>query len=163
MMVSTVRGDFSKLSGAVELDEKDITKSAIQASIDVASINTGVAARDNHLRSADFFDVAQYPTITFQSKSIEKAADGRLKVTGNLTMHGVTKEVVLDVEPLSPILKDPSGTLRTGTSGTTRISRKDFGLTWNRALEGGGVAVSDEVSITIDIELNQKPAGKGPV
>ena len=163
MMVSTVRGDFSKLSGTVELDEKDITKSLIQASIDVASVNTGVAARDNHLKSADFFEVAQYPTITFQSRSIEKAADGRLKVTGNLTMHGVTKEVVLDVEPLSPILKDPSGTLRTGTSGTTRISRKDFGLTWNRALEGGGVVVSDDVGITIDIELSQKSAGKGPV
>jgi polyisoprenoid-binding protein YceI len=160
MMVSTVRGDFSKVSGTIEYDEKDITKSVIQASIDAASINTGVAARDNHLRSADFFDVAKYPTITFQSRKVEKAADGRLKVTGDLTMHGVTKEVVLDVEPLSTALKDPNGTLRTGTSGTAGISRKDFGLTWNRALEGGGVVVSDEVSITIDIELTQKPAGK---
>lgn len=133
MMVSTVRGDFSKVSGTIEYDEKDITKSVIQASIDAASINTGVAARDNHLRSADFFDVAKYPTITFQSRKVEKAADGRLKVTGDLTMHGVTKEVVLDVEPLSTALKDPNGTLRTGTSGTAGISRKDFGLTWNRA------------------------------
>lgn len=160
MMVSTVRGDFSKLSGTVEVDEQDITKSVIQASIDAASINTGVAARDTHLKSADFFDVTRYPAITFKSKSIEKAADGRLKVTGDLTMHGVTREVALDVEPPSPILKDQSGTQRTGTSASTRISRKDFGLTWNRVIEGGGVAVSDEVSITIDIELLLKPAGK---
>jgi polyisoprenoid-binding protein YceI len=160
MMVSTVRGNFSKVSGTVESDEQDVLKSVAQATIDAASIDTGVAARDNHLRSADFFDVAQYPTITFRSKGIAKAADGRLKVTGDLTMRGVTKEVVLDVEPLSPVLKDQNGTLRTGTSATTRISRKDFGLTWNRALEGGGVVVSDDVNITIDLELTQKPAGK---
>jgi len=160
MMVTTVRGSFGKVEGTVEMNEQDITKSVIQATIHAASINTGVEARDNHLRSADFFDVAKYPVITFKSKSITKAPDGRLKAVGDLTMHGVTREVILDVDPLSQAIQDGQGTRRTGTSASARINRKDFGLAWNRVLETGGLAVGEEVSITVDVELLQKPAGK---
>jgi polyisoprenoid-binding protein YceI len=160
MMVSTVRGSFAKVEGTVELNEQDITQSVVQATIDVASINTGVEARDKHLRSADFFDVEKYPTITFRSTGSSKQADGRLKAVGDLTLHGVTREVTLDVEPLSEVVPDGRGGRRTGTSANGRINRKDFGLTWNRVLETGGLAVGEEVAITIDIQLVQKTAGK---
>jgi polyisoprenoid-binding protein YceI len=120
--------------------------------VDAASINTREPRRDDHLRSADFFDVANYPTLSFKSTKIEPAGPGKLKMTGDLTMRGVTKQVVFDVEGPTEALKEPNG-LRVGASATTKISRKDFGLTWNRAIEAGGVAVSDEVAITIDLEL----------
>ena len=160
MMVSTVRGSFGKIEGSVELDERDVTQSVIQAAIDAGSIGTGVEARDNHLRSADFFDVAKYPTITFKSKRITKEADGRLKAVGDLTMHGVSREVTLDVDPLSQAVEDGRGGRRTGTSASTRINRKDFGLTWNRVLETGGLTVGEEVAIIIDVQLIQKTPGK---
>ncbi len=156
MMVSTVRGEFSKVSGTVLMDETDLTKSSVEASIETASIQTREPRRDQHLKSADFFDVEKYPSITFKSKSIAKGSDGRYKITGDLTIHGVTKEVILDVDALSPAVKDPGGNLRTGTSATTKVNRKDFGLVWNRALETGGVVVGEEVNITIDLEMVKK-------
>ncbi len=143
LMVSTVRGAFGKVTGTVQVDEKDLTRSKIQATIDAASIDTRIEKRDAHLKSPDFLDVAKYPTITFVSKKIEQVDPGHFKVTGDLTLHGVTREVSLDVE------------------GTTKINRKDFGVTWNQALEAGGVAVGDEVTITIDVEATKETAAGG--
>jgi polyisoprenoid-binding protein YceI len=155
MMVSTVRGEFTKVTGTAELDEADLSKARVEATIDATTISTREPKRDAHLKSPDFFDVASFPTITFKSKSVSKAAAG-FRVTGDLTLRGVTREVVLDVEPLSAQVKDQGGNLRTGTTARTRINRKDFGMTWNRAMDAGGVVVSDEVSITIDVELIQR-------
>ncbi len=153
LMVSNVRGTFDKYTGVVEIDDKDISKSKVNVNIATPSINTGVQKRDEHLRSADFFDVVKYPTMTFVSRKVSQAGNGALKVTGDLTIHGITKEVVLDVEQLSKESKDPWGNLRRGTSASTRISRADFGLTWNKALETGGVVVGDEITITLEIEM----------
>jgi len=156
LMVSNVKGNFDKHTGIVDINDKDITKSKVEVTIDTASINTNVQKRDEHLRSADFFDVAKYPTMTFVSKKVAKAGKDRLKVTGDLTLHGVTKQVVLDVEQLSRESKDPWGNIRRGTTATTKIDRKDFGLTWNKGLETGGVIVGDEIAITLEIELIRK-------
>lgn len=156
LMVSNVKGSFDKHTGIVEINDKDITKSKVEVVIDTASINTNVQKRDEHLRSADFFDVAKYPTMTFVSKKVAKAGKDKLKVTGDLTLHGVTKQVVLDVEPLSKESKDPWGNIRRGTTATTKIDRKDFGLTWNKGLETGGVLVGEEITITLEIELIRK-------
>jgi len=158
LMVSTVRGDFRKVTGMVTLDEKDVTKSTIEATIDVASINTGNEKRDEHLRSPDFFDVAKYPTMTFKSKKVEKTGEGKYRAIGDLTLRGVTKEVVLDFEGNLTPVKDPMGKTRIGGMATTKINRKDFGLAWNKALETGGVVVGDEATITIDTELTQQQA-----
>jgi polyisoprenoid-binding protein YceI len=153
LMVSNVKGNFEKHSGTVDIDDKDITKSKVAITIDTASINTNVKKRDEHLCSADFFDVAKYPTMTFVSKRVAKAGQDGLKVTGDLTIHGVTREVVLDVEGLSKESKDPWGNMRRGASAGTTINRKDFGLTWNKALETGGVVVGDEVTIVLEVEM----------
>ena len=153
LMVSHVKGNFNKYSGVVDINDKDITKSKVDVTIDASSINTNVQKRDEHLKSADFFDVAKYPTLTFVSKKWTKAAKGALKVTGDLMIHGVTKSVVLNVAPFSKESKDPWGNTRTGTSASTTINRKDFGLVWNQALETGGVAVGEEVNISLDVEL----------
>jgi polyisoprenoid-binding protein YceI len=161
LMVSTVRGAFGKVSGTVAVDEKDLTRSKIQATIDAASIDTRVEKRDTHLKSPDFLDVAKYPTITFVSKKIEQASPGHFKVTGDLTLHGVTREVSLDVEGPTPEIKDSRGNIRAGAEATTTINRKDFGLTWNQVLEAGGVAVGDEVKITIDVEATKEAAAGG--
>jgi polyisoprenoid-binding protein YceI len=158
MMVSTVRGQFDKVTGTVELDEKDPTKSKIDVVIDAKTINTRDAKRDAHLKAADFFDVEKHPTLTFKSTQIEKAADGKLKATGDLTMRGVTKPVTLMVEPLSAAVKNPWGQTVRGVSATGKLSRKDWGLTWNKALETGGMVVGDEVTLIIDAELNPKSA-----
>ncbi len=158
MMVSTVRGEFTKVTGTVELDDKDIANSSVQATIDTTTLSTGVPQRDGHVKSPDFLDVANHPTITFRSTKVEKNSDGRLKVTGDLTIRGNTKPVVLDVDPLSTPIKDRQGTMRSGTSATTRINRKDFGVNFNAALDGGGVVVGDEVTITIDVELVKRAA-----
>jgi polyisoprenoid-binding protein YceI len=157
MMVSTVRGDLGKIAGTVNFDPARPAAGSVEATIDVNGIDTREAGRDADLRSANFFDVAKYPTITFRSKKIEPAAGGGFKLTGDLTMKGVTKEVVLDVEPLRPAIKDQRGNLRTGTAATTTLNRRDFGITWSRPLDGGGVVVSDEVAVTIDIELVSAP------
>jgi polyisoprenoid-binding protein YceI len=159
LMVSTVRGDFRKVSGTVTLDDKDPTKSMVEATIDVASLNTGIEKRDNHLKSPDFFDVAQYPTMTFKSKKVQKAGgEGKYKITGDLTLHGTTKEVVLDFDGNLKPIKDPTGKTKIGGTATTKLNRKDFGLTWNKALETGGVVVGDDVTITIDLEMSQAEA-----
>ncbi len=156
LMVSTVRGEFGKVSGTVNLDEQDPTKSSLEATIDTASLNTRVEKRDQHLKSPDFLDVTKYPAMTFKSKKIEKVSDTKFTVTGDLTLHGVTKEVVLDVEGSTKASKDPSGNLRVGGVATTKINRQDFDVQWNKALETGGVVVGDEVAITIDVELTKK-------
>ena len=157
LMVSSVRGDFEKVSGKVMYDEADVTKSAADITIDASSINTRVAKRDEHLRSPDFLDVAKHPSIIFKSKRVEKGGNGTLKMTGDLTIRGVTKEAVLTVEVPTPAIKDMQGNTRVGGQATTKISRKDFGLAWNKALEAGGVVVGDEVEITIDVEIYRKP------
>jgi polyisoprenoid-binding protein YceI len=152
-MVSYVRGDFENISGKIVYDEQDVSQSSADITIDAASINTRVAKRDKHLRSPDFLDVAKHPSITFKSKKVEKAGDGKLKMTGDLTIRGATREVVLEIEGPTPPIKDLQGKTRVGGVASTRINRKDFGLTWNKALETGGVVVGDEVEITIDIEI----------
>ena len=157
LMVSHVRGTFEKLSGKITYDESDITRSTAEITIDAASINTRDAKRDSDLRNPDFLNVAKYPAITFRSKKVEKSGDGRLAMTGDLTIKGVTKEVVLAVEGPTKPAKDPYGNERVGGSATTRINRRDFGLTWNMPLETGGVLVGDDVDITIDIEIFRKP------
>lgn len=151
MMISTVRGQFNKFSGNLELDEQDLTRSRAVAEIEVASIDTGVADRDGHLRSADFFDAAKYPTIRFASRAIARDGDG-YRITGDLTMHGVTREVTFDAEVSGPA-KDPWGNVRYGVVLTGTIDRKDFGLTWNQALETGGVLVGEKVKVEAALEL----------
>jgi len=152
LMVSNVKGTFGKVQGVVNVDDQDITRSNVSVTIDTASIDTGVAKRDTHLRSPDFLDVAKFPTMTFVSTRVEKNGNG-LKVTGNLTLHGVTRPVVLDVEGPSAQSKDPWGNFRRGASASAMINRKDFGLTWNKALETGGVVVGEEVTINIEVEM----------
>ncbi len=153
LMVSNVRGNFEKFSGKVEMNDTDIARSRVEVSIETGSINTGVEKRDEHLRSPDFFDVAKHPLMTFVSRKVAPGANGRLKISGDLTIHGITREVVLDVEPISPESRDPWGNIRRGTTASATINRKDFGLTWNKALETGGVVVGDEVTITLEVEL----------
>jgi polyisoprenoid-binding protein YceI len=157
LMVSTVRGTLGKVTGTVNLDETDLTKSAVEASVDVAGIDTREPKRDTHLKGPDFFDVEKHPTITFKSKKITKLGETNFQVAGDLTMHGVTKEIVLDVEGTPKSLKDPMGKVRLGGIATTKLNRKDFGIVWNSAMDGGGVVVADEVDVTIDIELTQQP------
>jgi polyisoprenoid-binding protein YceI len=155
MMISTVRGEFQKMTGTVQLDDKDITKSSVEVTIDTTTVDTRVPNRDADLKSPNFLDVAQFPTMTFKSKSVSKAGEGHLKVVGDLTLHGVTREVVLDVEGPSPAIK-MGNNLRRGVSATTKINRKDFGINWSRTLDGGGMVVSEEVNITLDVEFTQK-------
>jgi len=156
MAISTVRGAFSKVTGSVVFDDKDISKSTVEVTIDANSVDTRVPDRDNDLRSEKFFDVAHYPSITFKSKRVEQVAPGKLKVIGDLTIRGTTKEVVLDVEgPTAPV-KDPWGNTRNAATATTKINRQDFGVKWNATLDNGGVVVGDDVSIIIDVELVKK-------
>lgn len=159
LMVSNVKGEFSKVTGTINFDEKDPTKSSVNATIDATTIDTRSEQRDGHLKSPDFFDVAKFPTITFKSKKIEKAGEGKYKVTGDLTIKGTTKETVLDVEAPFKSVKNPfSGAEVAGLTATTKINRKEFGLNWNKAIESGGVMVGDEVNIGIELELVKKDA-----
>jgi polyisoprenoid-binding protein YceI len=148
--VSTVRGAFTKVSGTVKYDTSDVTKSSIQTTIDATSVDTRVDMRDNDLRSPNYLDVKKYPTITFQSKKVEAFGAGKLKVTGDLTIHGVTKEVVLDVDGPSAPIKDPWGNQRMGASATTKINRMDFGVA------GAPGMVGDDISITLDLEMTKQ-------
>jgi polyisoprenoid-binding protein YceI len=153
LMVSNVRGVFENVSGKIHYDEKDISRSSAEIVIDASSINTRVAKRDKHLKSPDFLDAEKHPSLIFKSKKVEKTGNGNLKMTGDLTIRGVTREVVLEIEGPTPPIKDLQGNTRVGGVATTKINRKDYGLTWNKALEAGGVVVGDEVEITIDIEI----------
>lgn len=155
MMVSNVKGQFSKVAGTVTLDEKDPSKSNVEATLDASTVDTRNAKRDAHLKSPDFFDVAKYPTLAFKSTSVKKVGKDHFRVTGNLTIHGVTRPVTLDTE-ITASAKDPWGNTRRGLHATTKINRQDFGLKWNQALEAGGVLVGDEVGIAIDGEMVQK-------
>jgi polyisoprenoid-binding protein YceI len=160
LMISTVRGEFHGVNGTVVVDDGDISKSSVNVAIDATSVDTREPDRDKHLKSPDFFDVANHPTITFKSTKVESAGSGKLKVTGDLTIRGVTKQVVLDVTtPKSPI-KDPWGLQRTAVSGSTKINRQDFGVAWNKTLDSGGVVVGDNVDITLDVEMVVPPAAK---
>lgn len=151
LVISNVRGEFGAYQGKLVLDESDVTKSTVEATIDVNTIDTKVADRDAHLKSADFFDVAKYPSITFKSTKVARAGKDKLKIRGDLTLHGVTKPVVLDVST-SPEVKGMHGETRRAFAATTKISRKDYGLTWNKVVEAGP-AVGDEVTIALDLEL----------
>ena len=153
MMISTVRGEFKGVTGAVVWDDADITKSSVNVTIDAATVNTGEPKREADLRSDHFFEVAKYPTITFKSTRVEPAGAGKLNVTGDLTIHGVTKQVVLDVAGPSAAVKDPMGNSRAAISASTKINRQDFGVKWNATMDGGGVVVGDDVNITIDLEM----------
>jgi polyisoprenoid-binding protein YceI len=152
LMVSNVRGEFSGVTGTVVIDPEGPQKSRVEARIDATTVHTRDEKRDAHLKSADFLDVEKFPAITFVSKKIT-GGDGEWKVTGDLTIHGVTKEVTLDAEGPAPEAKDPWGNVKTGASATTKISRKEFGMEFNMALETGGVMVGDEITITLELEL----------
>jgi len=153
MMITNVRGSFGKLKGTVVWDPADPAQTSIDAEIDASTIHTRDEQRDGHLKSPDFFDVAQYPVITFRSKAVRSEGDGELSVTGDLTIHGITRQVVLKVEGPSGETKDPWGNVRIGVSAATKIKRSDFGLTWNAALETGGVLVGDEVKIELEVSM----------
>ena len=150
MMISTVKGRFAELSGAIKLDEADQTRSSVEVTIDAASIDTREAQRDGHLRSADFLDAEQYPSLTFQSKRVERLGGDHLRVVGDLTIRGVTREVALDAVAEGRAM-DPWGNERVGFSARTTINRQDFGLNWNQALESGGVLVGKKVKLLLDI------------
>jgi polyisoprenoid-binding protein YceI len=153
MMISNVKGEFTTVTGKLELNGSDINKSRVEASIDAGSINTREAQRDAHLKSADFLDVEKFPALTFKSTRISKMSVDEIAVEGDLSIHGVTRKVVFDVEGPSAPIKDPWGNTRIGISAKTTIKRKDFGLTWNTALETGGIVVGEEVHITLDVEF----------
>ena len=157
MMVSTVRGDFGKMSGAVSWSKPDYSDARVDVTLDAVTIDTRDSERDQHLRSADFFDVQRFPTLTFKSKRVEKSKQkGHIALVGDLTIHGVTKEVAFDVTPPTRERKTPYGTIAVGAEAKARINRRDFGLAWNQALEAGGVLVSDEVDLDINLELTKK-------
>jgi polyisoprenoid-binding protein YceI len=154
LMVASVRGELGPISGEASIDPNDLTRSSVAVTIDATKIDTRNADRDAHLRSADFLDVANHPTIGFRSTAVRAKGAGELEVDGDLTIRGVTRPVTLEVE-LSDEIKDPWGNLKRGASATARIDRKDFGLTWNAALETGGVVVADRVDISIELELSR--------
>jgi polyisoprenoid-binding protein YceI len=157
LMISTVRGEFGSMSGTVQFDGKSVGSIKVDATIDATSVNTRDDKRDGHLKSPEFFDVAKYPTLTFKSKKVVEGAGGAFQLVGDLTMHGVTKEVTLDVTAPSQIVKGMRGESRVAASATTKINRQDFGVKWNANLDGGGVVVSDAVAITLDIEALLPP------
>jgi len=161
LVVSKVRGKFGRWTGNILMDEHDLASAQVDVSIETASVDTGVEQRDNHLRSGDFFDVEKYPAMTFKSTRVEKAQDGELRLVGNLTLHGVTRPVVLDVE-YAGSQKDPWGGLRAGFSAHASLDRREFGLTYNQLLETGGVVVGEKVDVDIEIEaVKQVPAAAG--
>jgi len=153
MMISNLKGHFTAVSGTLSLDEADLTQSSVEAAIEIASIHTLDEGRDAHLKAEDFFDAEQFPTMQLKSTHVAVKSDGELVVTGDLTIKGVTRSVKFAVEGPTPATKDPWGNTRIGLAATTKINRKDFGLTWNAVLEAGGVMVSEDVSIALDLEL----------
>jgi polyisoprenoid-binding protein YceI len=153
MMISNVKGQFTGITGVLTLDEDDIVNSRVEATIDASTINTREVQRDAHLKSADFFDVEQFPTLSFRSTQVKRTGDDELSVTGDLTIHGVTRQVTFEVEGPTAAGKDPWGNTRIGLSATTKVNRKEFGLTWNAVLETGGILVGEDVTITLDLEF----------
>jgi polyisoprenoid-binding protein YceI len=153
MMISNVKGQFANVGGVLTLDEGDPTNSRIEASIEVASVNTRDAQRDTHLKSEDFFHAEKFPKLSFKSTRITRTGNGDLAVAGDLTIRGVTRSVVFNVEGPTPAAKDPWGNTRLGLSATTKINRKDFGLIWNAVLEAGSILVGDDVTITLDVQF----------
>jgi polyisoprenoid-binding protein YceI len=158
MVIATVRGQFKGVTGTINWDDQDVTKSTVDVTIDATTVDTSEPKRDADLKSTNFFDVATYPTITFKSKKVEQISAGKLKVTGDLTIHGTTKEVVLDIEGPSAAIKDPWGNTRAALNATTKINRQEYGVKWNNKLDGGGLVVSDDVNINIDLEMTKKVA-----
>jgi polyisoprenoid-binding protein YceI len=156
LMISNVKGEFTKVSGSVVFDPANLNASSVEIIIDATSINTREPDRDTHLKSPDFLDVAKYPTITFRSKKVTQTGNDEYEVVGDLTIHGVTREETLEVDSVTPEAKDPWGFYRRGASASTTIKRKDFGLVWNMALETGGVVVGEDVHLTIDAEFVRK-------
>jgi polyisoprenoid-binding protein YceI len=153
MMISNVKGGFHGLKGSLRLDEANPASSNVRAALSVETLSTGDDQRDGHLKSADFFDAAKYPEITFQSTSVKRIGNGEYQVTGDLTIHGITKSVTLAVDGPGTASKDPWGNTRIGLSATTKINRKDYGLTWNSPLETGGVLVGEDVTLTVDAQF----------
>jgi polyisoprenoid-binding protein YceI len=160
MMVSNVHGSFGKVSGTITYDGKDVSSIAADVTVDTTSITTHNEKRDAHLKSPDFFDVATYPALTFKSKKVEKVAAGKFKLIGDLTMHGVTKEVTLDVDGPSQAIV-AQGATRVGATATTTLNRQDYGVKWSRNIDGGGVVVGDEVKVTLELELVKRAAQPG--
>jgi len=158
MMIATVRGQFKGVTGTVLWDDQDINNSTVDVTIDANTVDTGEPKRDADLKSANFFDVKNYPTITFKSTKIEKISAGKMKVTGNLTIHGVTKQVVLDVEGPSGAVKDLWGKPRVALKASTTVNRTDYGVKWNAKMDSGGMVVGDDVNINIDLEMTKKEA-----
>lgn len=160
LMISTVRGEFHGVTGTVVVDNDNLANSSVNVTIDTTTLDTREPDRDKHLKSDAFFDVAKYPTMTFKSTKVEKNADGSLRVTGDLTIRGVTRTAVLTASAPKPAIKDPWGLQRTGASASVKINRQDFGVSWNQKLDGGGVVVGDDVNITLDVEMIVPPATK---
>ena len=158
LAISTVRGGFSNVKGTITLDDKDISKSSVDVTIDVTTVDTREPNRDKDLKSDKFFDAANYPTMIFKSKKVELVAPGKLKVAGDLTIRGTTREVILDVDGPTAAVRDPWGNQRAAATATTKINRQDFGVKWNATMDNGGVVVGDDVAITIDVEMVQKAA-----
>ena len=156
MMIATVRGQFKGVTGTVNWDDQDIGNSVVDVTIDANTVDTGEPKRDADLKSANFFDVAHYPTITFKSTKIERISAAKMKVAGNLTIRGITKPVVLDVEGPSGAVKDPWGNTRVALNATTTVNRMDYGVKWNAKMDGGGIVVGDDVNINIDLEMIKK-------
>ncbi|HNT00113.1 MAG TPA: YceI family protein [Polyangiaceae bacterium] len=159
MVIAKVRGQFSRWSGNIVIEDGDMARAKVEVVIDASSIDTGVADRDAHLKNPDFLDVENFPELTFQSVRVEKQGEENFRLIGNLTIHGVTREVVLDAESAGQT-KDPWGNVRAGYAAKTSINRKDFGLTWNQVLEAGGVMVGDRITIEIEVEAVKQEAAK---
>ncbi len=158
MMIATVRGQFKGVTGTVNWDDQDISNSIVDVTIDANTVDTGEPKRDADPKSANFFDVANYPTITFKSTKIERISAAKMKVAGNLTIHGITKPVVLDVEGPSGAIKDPYGKTRVALNATATVNRMEYGVKWNAKMDGGGIVVGDDVNINIDLEMIKKEA-----
>jgi polyisoprenoid-binding protein YceI len=159
LAISNVRGTFKKVTGNLDFDAKNPTKASVEILVDLSTVDTDEPKRDDHLRSPDFFDVSKYPEMKFVSKKVKKAGKGKLAVTGDLTLHGVTKEIVLDVEGPTQQIKDPWGNYRRGFTATAKLDRRDFGLTWSKTLETGGLVVGNDIYITIEAEFMRPSKG----
>jgi len=157
LTVSNVTGTFNKFKGSASMEGEDPSTLKAEVTIEATSVDTGNQKRDEHLRTADFLEAAKYPTITFISKKVMKGDPGKLKLIGDLTLHGVTREITVDLEGPTPEIKDPWGNFRRGTTGTAKIDRRDFGITWNKALDTGGLVVGNEVGIYVEVEWVRKP------